>query len=70
MNQQDQVLQYMKTHAYITSLLAIRELAILQLPTRIYKLKEAGIPVKCKSVYERNRYGKDVRIKRYYLEEQ
>lgn len=68
MTQADRVLEYIREHGEITSLQAINDLGVIQLPRRIHDLKRRGIPVTRTDVVERNRFGERVRHGVYRLE--
>lgn len=65
MNQEDLVLQYMKDHKGITSMEAFR-LGVTRLSAVIFNLRAK---YEVKDVWERsiNRYGVEVKYKRYYI---
>ena len=46
MNQRERVLDYMERHGSITSLEAVNDLGVMELPRRICDLKERGIKKK------------------------
>lgn len=62
------VLQYMKDYGSITSYQAYIDLGITQLATRVKELKEQGYHFTYEIEIKKNRYGKQVRFKRYKLE--
>lgn len=65
--QADLVLQFIRQTGSITSLQAIQELGIIQLPRRIYDLKARGVRFSCRMVNVKNRRGETTRVKRYTL---
>ena len=69
MNQRLMVLQYIKDYGSITSYQAYIDLGITQLATRIKELKQEGYHFTYEIEVKKNRYGKQVRFKRYILEE-
>lgn len=67
-NQREMILQYIKDFGSITSFEAYIDLGVTQLATRVAELKEQGYIFKYEWVIKKNRYGKNVRFKKYKLE--
>lgn len=65
--QKELVLKYLKKHKYITSLKAMNELSIIQLPRRIFDLREDGYDIERQMVVGKNARGETVRFAKYYL---
>jgi hypothetical protein len=68
MTQADRVLEYIQEHGEITSMRAVQDLGVVQLPRRIHDLKKRGIPVTREDVTSTNRYGERVRHGIYRIE--
>ena len=66
--QEQMVLDWLKKHKTITSKTAFIQLAILQLPKRIFTLRKRGYNIKSTPKVVKNRYGKKVNIVVYTLE--
>lgn len=69
MNQKEQIIQYIRDFGSITSYSAYVDLGITQLASRIKELKQEGYRFTYEIEVKKNRYGKQVRFKRYILEE-
>jgi hypothetical protein len=67
--QENMILNYIKDNGYITTLIAVRDLGILQAPARIWGLKRRGINIKTRRKQVVDRYGDTKRIVEYYIEE-
>lgn len=67
--QKQNILKYINDFGSITSFQAYIDLGITQLGARIKELKKKGYIFKTEWVAMKNRYGKDVRFKKYMLEE-
>lgn len=68
MTAEDRIIEYLKTHNGITSIDAIKELGNTRLSAAIFNLKERGYNIS--SVWEttKNRYGENVKFKRYFID--
>ena len=69
MNQAQQVLAHLQTGGFITSLSALHDYGIIQLPKRIFDLKREGHQIRREWKNRLNRYGHRVRIAEYRLED-
>lgn len=67
-DQQTQVLDYMISHPFITSRIGIVALGVMDLRKRISELRRMGFAIADRTVTARNRNGKLVSYKEYYLE--
>ena len=67
--QQGLVLNYMLTHPFITSYDSIVGLGVLDLRKRISELRKLGFPIDDRTITAKNRYGKTVSHKEYFLTE-
>lgn len=65
--QRDRILQYIKDFGSITSYEAYTELGITQLGARIFELKRMDYQFTDEYVSRKNRYGEDVKFKKYSL---
>lgn len=66
-SQSKEVLKYMQTHPYITSMIAINEFGATRLSAIIYDLRKAGYNIVTLMVEGKNRYGRDIKYARYVL---
>lgn len=69
LTQAQRVLKYLNDFGSITSLEAYRDLGIIQLPRRIFDLRQAGINIKSDWQVVINRYNEKTQIKRFYIGE-
>lgn len=69
LTQSQRVLKYLNDFGSITSLEAYRDLGIIQLPRRIYDLRQAGINIQSDWQVVINRYNEETQIKRFYIGE-
>ena len=69
LTQSQRVLKYLNDFGSITSLEAYRDLGIIQLPRRIYDLRQSGINIKSDWQVVINRYNEKTQIKRFYIGE-
>lgn len=69
LTQAQKVLKYLNDFGSITSLEAYRDLGIIQLPRRIFDLRQAGINIKSDWQVVINRYNEKTQIKRFYIGE-
>lgn len=60
MSQNEQVLDYMRTHGSIDQLRATRDLMITRLPARINDLRKLGVKIVTVTKYRRDESGKVV----------
>lgn len=67
MTQHDLILNYLKSHKDIDPMTSFNELGITKLATRIGELKKKGYNILDAWVESVNRFGQDVRFKRYIL---
>lgn len=67
MTQHDLILRYLKRFKTITPYDAFKDLGITKLATRISEMKEKGYVFGDVWVEDINRFGEDVRYKRYFL---
>ena len=68
--QEQMIVDYIKEHGFITNLIAVRDLGILQAPARIWGLKRRGYNIKTRPKRVLNRYGEEKRIVEYFIEEE
>lgn len=61
------VMRHLREKGTLTSLEALREYGIMQLPARISELRARGERIKKERVTAKNRYGVTVRIMQYSL---
>lgn len=66
-NQRKRIMEYMSAGHSLTSDEAREKFGIARLASRVSELREAGIPIGDKWEVGQNRYGEDVRWKRYFL---
>lgn len=69
-NQRNAIIEYIDDFGSITSYEAYIDLGITQLATRIKELKEIGYTFKTEWIKKKNRYGKDIKFKKYMLEKE
>ena len=69
-NQRNLILEYIKKFGSITSWDAYADLGITQFATRVKELKEQGYKFYTTWESRKNRYGKKVDFKRYFLVEE
>lgn len=69
MTQNEEVLEYLKTHKTITQLEAFRELGIMRLASRISDLRKSGEPIVRRIVEVRARNGRKAYVAEYSLRE-
>lgn len=67
MKQHDLIINYLRTHKSITPIESFNELGITKLATRIGELKQKGYNIVDTWDEGVNRFGEDVRFKRYTL---
>lgn len=65
--QKERILQYIKDFGSITSYEAYTELGVTQLGARIFELKKNNYNFTDEIVSRKNRYGEDVKFKKYML---
>lgn len=69
MTQNEEVLEYLKTHKTITQLEALRELGIMRLASRISDLRKSGEPIVRRIIEVRARNGRKAYVAEYSLSE-
>lgn len=69
MTQEARVLDYLRTFGSITSKEAAKELGVMQLPARIYRLRHRGHAISMETVSGENRYGDAVHYGVYRLDD-
>lgn len=67
-SQKKRLMAFFKTGQKITSLEALNDLGILQLSARLCELENIGVPISRERLQVVNRYGEQIRIKRYWIE--
>ncbi|MCI8761079.1 MAG: hypothetical protein HFJ34_08275 [Clostridia bacterium] len=67
MTQKEKIINYIQKYGSITSWEAYRDLGITQFATRVKELKEKGYRFKKQWEIKKDREGKKVKFKRYYL---
>ena len=65
--QNDRLLEYLKTHDGITQLVALNELGIFRLASRVNDLRKKGFDISGRMIFVRNRFGEEIRVKEYFL---
>lgn len=65
----NRIIDYMTRWGWITPLSAFQELGITKLATRISEMKDQGIGIYSEYVNVRTRFGEEVRVKRYRLDD-
>ena len=70
MTQHESILKYINDFGSITPMEAFSDLGITKLATRISEMKKDGLEFSDDWVQKKNRYGKTVRFKRYWMEVQ
>ena len=68
LSQEQQILNHLEQHGSITQAEAMSEYGIMRLASRISHLRGAGHPISSVLEYGTNRYGREVRYARYYME--
>lgn len=66
--QKKRLMEFFKTGQKITSLEALKDLGIYRLSARMSEMENAGIPISRERIQVTNRYGQEVRVKRYWVE--
>lgn len=66
--QKKRLMEFFKTGQKITSLEALKDLGIYRLSARMSEMENVGIPISRESIQVTNRYGQEVRVKRYWVE--
>ena len=67
MTQQEMVKEYLERYGSISTLQAYKDLYIMDLQGVIRTLKKKGMPIESRYLYKRNRFGKRVKFKKYYV---
>ena len=65
--QRERIVKYIRDFGSITSFEAYADLGITQLATRIKELKDEGYKFKTEWINSKNKYGKPISFKRYFL---
>jgi hypothetical protein len=68
MTQGERIIDYMKRIGPLTALDAVLELGIMEMGKRISELRRDGQPIQSEWCEQKNRFGEDVRFKRYWLD--
>ncbi len=69
MTQKERILDYLKSGKVLTRLNSWSQLGILEAPARISELRREGQHIETRMVTVQNRFGEDVRIAEWRLEE-
>lgn len=69
-NQCALILDYLQKHGSITQREATIHLCVGRLPSRVFEMRQMGIPIYGKMETGKNAMGKTCRYKRYFLEEE
>lgn len=69
MTQHERIIDYMQTNGSITALQAMLNIGCMRLSSRISELKKAGYPIRSEWTNDKNRYGDNIRYKKYMLQE-
>ena len=67
-SQKKRLMAFFKTGQKITSLEALNDLGIYRLSARMSELENIGVPISRERLQVINRYGEQIRIKRYWIE--
>lgn len=67
-SQKKRLMAFFKTGQKITSLEALNDLGIYRLSARMSELENIGVPISRERLQVVNRYGEQIRIKRYWIE--
>lgn len=67
MNKHKAVLQWLQTHASISSMEAIKEFGATRLSAIVFNLRKRGYDIETVMVDGRDRFGNPMRFARYYL---
>lgn len=67
-SQKKRLMAFFKTGQKITSLEALDDLGIYRLSARLSELENIGVPISRERTQVVNRYGEQIRIKRYWIE--
>lgn len=67
-SQKKRLMAFFKTGQKITSLEALNDLGIYRLSARLSELENIGVPISRERLQVVNRYGEQIRIKRYWIE--
>lgn len=65
--QNKKIKQHLKKGRSITAMDALKKYAIFRLASRINDLKNEGLKIKSEFISVKNRFGKLVNVKKYYL---
>jgi hypothetical protein len=66
-SQNERLLRYLKDNGSVTQLTAFSELGIFRLASRINDLKKKGYRIAGEMVKVSNRFGEEIRVKKYSL---
>ena len=67
-SQKKRLMAFFRTGQKITSLEALNDLGIYRLSARMSELENIGVPISRERLQVVNRYGEQIRIKRYWIE--
>lgn len=67
-SQKKRLMAFFRTGQKITSLEALNDLGIYRLSARLSELENIGVPISRERLQVVNRYGEQIRIKRYWIE--
>ncbi len=68
-SQKERILDYLKSGKVLTRLNSWEELGVLEAPARISELRQDSWAIKTTMVSLKNRYGEDVRIAKWSLDD-
>ena len=68
MTQVEIILRHLQDYGAITTYEAFTEYGITRLPSRIFDLRSRNLNITDEWVYRKNRYGKQIKFKKYILE--
>ena len=68
MSQSSRLLEYLKSGNTITRLESFNLLGIVELSARLIDLEHQGHEIKRETITVTNRFGEDVRVKKYWME--
>ena len=68
MTQYEDILKYMHDFGSITPMEAFSDLGITKLATRISEMRRDGFEIADDWMKKKNRYGKTIRFKKYWME--
>lgn len=68
--QKQRILEYMRTHGFITPIEALRDIGCMRLGARIWDLRHDGYTIRSRRIDYRNEHGEAKHFTAYILEEE